>query len=95
MPFLNNFREMSHRYPTRLSQINFVEGNILLYQAKFTVSSQGLRLWNRLFGQEQKNMAFINGFKNSVKISLLCLELLILLIYLTLTVIKNTVSVHR
>ena len=26
--FRNDFREISHRYPTKLSQSNFVEGNI-------------------------------------------------------------------
>ena len=37
--FRNNFREISHRYPTRISQINSVEGNILSNQAIFVVSS--------------------------------------------------------
>ena len=72
--FRNNFREISHRYPTGFSQSNFVEGNILSNQTKFAVSSRGLRLWNRLLNQEQKNMAYINGFKNSVKTSLLYLK---------------------
>ena len=72
--FRNDFREISHRYPTGFSQSNFVEGNILSNQTKFAVSSRGPRLWNRLLNQEQKNMAYINGFKNSVKTSLLYLE---------------------
>ena len=72
--FRNDFREISHRYPTGFSQNNFVEGNIVSDQTKFAVSSRGPRLWNRLLNQEQKNMAYINGFKNSVKTSLLYLE---------------------
>ena len=72
--FRNDFREISHQYPTRFSQSNFVKGNVLSYQTKFAVLSRGARLWNRLLNQEQKNMAYINGFKNSVKTSLLCLE---------------------
>ena len=51
------------------SQSNFVVGNILSNQTKFWNI-----LWNILLNQEQKNMAYINGFKNSVKTSLLCLE---------------------
>ena len=43
-------------------------------QKKFAVSSRGPRLWNRLLNQEQKNMAYISGFKNLVKTSLLYLE---------------------
>ena len=72
--FRNDFREISHRYPTRSSQSNFVEGNILSNQTKFAVSSQGPRLWNRISNQKQKNMAYINDFKNSAKTSLLYLE---------------------
>ena len=72
--FRNNFREISHRYPTGISQINIVEGNILSNQAIFVVWSWGLRFWNWLLNQERKNMAYINGFRNSAKISLLYLE---------------------
>ena len=72
--FRNDFREISYCYPARFSQSNFAEGNILSNQIKFAVSSRGTRLWNRFLYQEQKNMTHINGFKNSVKTSLLCLE---------------------
>ena len=37
--FRNNFREISHPYPTGISQINIVEGNILSNQAIFVVLS--------------------------------------------------------
>ena len=72
--FRNDFREIFHRYPTGYSQSNFVEGNILSNHTKFAVSSQGPRLWNRISNQKQKNMAYINDFKNSAKTSLLYLE---------------------
>ena len=72
--FRNNFREIYHHYSTGFSQGNFVESNILSNQTTFAVSSRGPRLWNRLLHQKQKNTAYINGFKNSVKASLLCLE---------------------
>ena len=71
--FRNNFREISHGYPTESSQSNFVKGNILSNQTKFAISSRGPRVWNRHLSQEQKSMVYINGFKNSVKTSLLCL----------------------
>ena len=72
--FWNSLWEITHRYPTGFTQSNFVEGNILSNQTKFGVSSRGPRLCNRLLNQEQKNMAYINGFKNSVKTSLLWIE---------------------
>ena len=72
--FQNDFPEISHRYPTKFCQSYFVQGNILSKQTKFAVSSQDPRLWNRLL-INKKNMAYISGFKNSVKTSLLCLEI--------------------
>ena len=65
---------MFHWYPTGFSQSNFAEGNILSNQIKLAVSSRDSRHWNRLLNQQQKNMAYTIGFKNSVKTSLLCLE---------------------
>ena len=70
--FQNDFRETFHHYPTGFS--NFEEGNILSNQTKFPVSSQGPRVWNRLLNREQKSIAFIDSFINSVNTSLLCLE---------------------
>ena len=64
--FRNDFQEISYRYPRGIIQSNFVESSILSNQTKFAVSSRGPRLSNRLLNQEQKNMAYINGFKNSV-----------------------------
>ena len=49
--FRNDFREISHRYPTGFGQINFVEGNILSNQTKFAVLSRGPRLSNSLLSQ--------------------------------------------
>ena len=56
--FRNDFREVAHQYP------NFAEGNILSNQTKFAGLCQGPRFRNRLLNQEQKNMTYINGFKN-------------------------------
>ena len=37
--FQIDFREISHWYPTRFSQSNFIKGNILSNQTKFAVLS--------------------------------------------------------
>ena len=52
--FRNNFREISHQYPTEFSQSDFLEGNILSDQTKIGISSQGPTLWKRLLNQEKK-----------------------------------------
>ena len=52
--FQNDFRKIFHRYPTELSQSNFLKVNILSNQTKFPVSSRGPRVSNRLLNLEQK-----------------------------------------
>ena len=52
--FRDNFREISHRYPTGFSQSNFVESNILSNQTEFAVSSRGPRPWTRLLIKNRK-----------------------------------------
>ena len=52
--FQNYFREISHWYPRGFSQSNFIEGNILSHQTKFSVSSRDPKLWNRLLNQKPK-----------------------------------------
>ena len=46
--FWSNFQEKSHCYPTGFSQSSFAESNILSNQTKFTVSSRGPRLSDRV-----------------------------------------------
>ena len=63
--FRNDFRETSHHYPAGFSQSNFVV--VIFCQTKPNLlSSRVQRLWNRLLNQQQKSMAFINGFKSSL-----------------------------
>ena len=46
--FENQFTEIQHRYSARFSKNSFVESQSVYSQTKFSVSSRGPRLWNKL-----------------------------------------------
>ena len=72
--FENQFTEIQHQYSTRFSKNSFVE-NLLVYgQTKFSVSSRGPRLRNKLLDQQQKSLDRETSFKKSIKLILLLLE---------------------
>ena len=54
--FENQFTEIQHQYSTRFSKNSFVESQSVYSQTKFSVSSRGPRLWNKLLDQQQKSL---------------------------------------
>ena len=72
--FEKQYTEIQHRYSTRFSKNSFVESQLVYSQTKFSVSSRGPRLWNKLLDQQQKSLDRETCFKKSIKLSLLSLE---------------------
>ena len=72
--FRNRVREISHPYPTRHSFNRFEEPKIQLNQTKFSVSSRGPRVWNKLLNNQQASIENELFFKKSIKSTLLLLE---------------------
>ena len=72
--FQTQFTEIYHHYPTRFSTNSFVEKQLVYSQTKFSVSSRGPRLWNKILDRQQKALECETSFKQSVKLSLLSLE---------------------
>ena len=72
--FQTHFTEVHHPYPTRFSEDNFVENQIVLTQTKFVVSSQGPCLWDKMLYRQQKAIACEMSFKQWIKSSFLLLE---------------------
>ena len=60
-----------HQYSTRFSKNSFVENELVYSQTKYSVSSRGPRLWNKLLDQQQKSLERGTCFKKSTKLSLL------------------------
>ena len=61
-------------YSTRFSKNSFAESQLVYSQTKFSVSSRGPRLWNKLLDQQQKSLDREISFKKSIKLSVLSLE---------------------
>ena len=55
-------------------KLNLSGFNISIRQTRFSVSSQGWRLWSKLFDEKQKTQEHKTSFKKSVKLSLFSLE---------------------
>ena len=72
--FEKEFMKNQHQYWTRFSKNNFVETQLVSNQTKFSVSSQGLILWNKLSDQQQKPLERETCFKKSIKLSLFSLD---------------------
>ena len=68
----NQFTEIQHQYSTRFSKNSFVESQLVYSQTKFSVSSRGPRLWNKLLDQQQKSLDRETSFK--IELTLLSLE---------------------
>ena len=66
--------EIQHQYSTKFSKNSFVESQLIYYQTKLSVSSQGPRLWNILLDQQQKSLDRKTFFKKSIKLTLFSLE---------------------
>ena len=71
--FQNQFREIQHQ-SNRFSKSSFVESQLVYSQTKFSVSSRGQRLWNKLLDQQQKSLNPKTSFKKSIKLTVLSLE---------------------
>ena len=72
--FQNQFSKIQHQYSTRFSKNSFVESQLVYSQTKFSVSSRGPRLWNKLLDQQQKSPDRQTSFKKLIKLTLLSLE---------------------
>ena len=56
------------------SKTSFVKSQLVYSQTKYSVSSRGPRLWNKLLDQQQKSLDRETSFKKSIKLTLLSLE---------------------
>ena len=52
--FLSNFEVTEHKYPTRFSKYNFKQLQAFISYPKFSVSSQGPQLWNKISEASEK-----------------------------------------
>ena len=72
--FENQFTETQHQYSTTFSKNSFVESQLVYTQTKFSVSSRGPRLWNKLLDQQLKSLDRKISSKKSIKLTLFSFE---------------------
>ena len=72
--FENQFTEIQPQYSTRFSKNSFAEFQLVYSQTKFSVSSRGPRLWNKLLDQQQKSLDRETSFEKPIKLVLFSLE---------------------
>ena len=63
--FLSNFEVTKRKYPTRFSKYNFKQLEAFISYPKFSVSSRGPQLWNKISEESEKKktsqtFSFIN-----------------------------------
>ena len=69
--FLNTFEEIERKYPTSFSKYNFKQSPAFINYAKFSISSSGPQLWNRILSETQKSISSLLIFKARMKEKLL------------------------
>ena len=62
--FEEQFTEIQHQYSARFSKNSSVKSQLVYSQTKFSVSSRGPGLWNKLLDQQQKSLDGETCFKN-------------------------------
>ena len=69
--FLSKFKKPSHLYPTRFSNVNYINPTYKLNKCKFWISVRGPYLWNEFLTQTEKEIESTSNFKILVKQKLL------------------------
>ena len=65
------FSAMSHKYPTRHANNNYIIPKTHLRKTDFTITCRGPRLWKLIPTDEIKNCTSLNNFKSILKRHLL------------------------
>ena len=72
--FLSRFQKPSHSYPTRFSELNYVQPTSKIKTSKYSISIRGPYIWNSFLSSEEKQITTMHKFKTITKSRLLFLE---------------------
>ena len=72
--FLSKFKNPSHLYPTRFSNVSYIKPTYKLNNCKFCISTRVPYLWNEFLTQTDKEIESTFSFKTVVKHKLLSLH---------------------
>ena len=72
--FLSRFQKPSHSYPTRFSELNYVQPTRKIKTSKCSILIRGPYIWNSFLSPEGKQITTMHKFKTITKSRLLSLE---------------------
>ena len=73
--FIDDFTEVSHKYPTRFSAHNFYQPKIITKTTSYSILSRGPYLWNNnVLNKDFKTTPTLSLFKKQIKTKLLNIE---------------------
>ena len=72
--FLSRFQKPSHSYPTRFSELNYVQPTRKIKTSKCSILIRGPYIWNSFLSPEGKQITTMHKFKTITKSRLLFLE---------------------
>ena len=72
--FFQGFKNRLNFYPTKFSELNYVQPTDKIKTSKYSISIRGLYIWNSFLSSEEKQITPMHKFKNITKSRLLFLE---------------------
>ena len=72
--FLSRFQKLPHLYPTRFSELNYVQPIHNIKTIKYSISIRGPCIWNSFLISKEKQINTMHKFKAITKSRLLFLE---------------------
>ena len=72
--FLSRFQKPSHSYPTRFSELNYVQPTCKIKTSKYSILIIGPYIWNSFLSFEEKQITTMHKFKTITKSRLFSLE---------------------
>ena len=65
------FKQITHHYPTRTSNLNYEKPKLVLTKAKYKISFRGPSVWNEFLDDSLKSIEYTPLFKIKTKYKLL------------------------
>ena len=72
--FFSRFQKSSYSYPTRFSELRYVQPTQKIKTSKYSISITKPYIWNSFLSSEEKQITTIHKFKTIAKSRLLFLE---------------------
>ena len=73
--FLSRFQKLSHSYPTRFSELNYVQPTCKIKTSNYSISIREPYIWNSFLSSKEKQITNMHKFRTITKLRLPFLEM--------------------